>query len=142
MPERDDIALELPSDIVYGPAPVATAGIAAVPGLFGQQLERRLVPVLRPSDSSFGKDLPQRLDRADEFPLLDSERLQRELYRRPARKPVQRVDRREGVLAARHADGNPIAFPDHSEVRDRLPCLAEQCLSIVRDPCRPGSTRL
>ncbi len=94
MPERDDIAPELPSDIVYGPPQVATAGVAAVPRLFGQQLDRRLIPVVRPSESSFGKDLPQRLDSPDEFPLLDSERLQRELYRRPMRKPVQRVDKR------------------------------------------------
>src|SRR4051812_14181267 len=71
--ERNDIRSEVTRNFVNGAAAVATAEIAAMPGLILQQPQRRTVLEVSPRDPAFLQIGTHRFDGAQKLTLFDGE---------------------------------------------------------------------
>src|SRR6185369_15748649 len=100
--------------------------------LLVDQADGGIVGLVGPVDSARLKILAHRLDRTQELALFDSERADRELYRRPVPQPDQRLKHGEGILASGKRHRHAIAVADHVKARDGLADLAQECLCEIQ----------
>src|SRR5581483_5000101 len=132
VPERDHLRAQPASNLIHGPAAEPAAHVAPMIRLLVEQPNRGIVAMAGPIDSARLEILSDRLNGTQKLALLDRKCANREVYGRPVAKPDQRLQQREGVLAAGERHRDAISVADHLEARNGLAYLAQQCFFEVQ----------
>src|SRR5262249_7410554 len=107
--------------------PEAAAKIASMIGVLFQQTQRRRIAEISPLDTALLEIFTQRLDGPEKLSLLNRERANREIDRRPFLPKQKCFQKRRRVLAARKRDSHAVAIANHFEAMDSLPNLPQKC---------------
>ncbi len=123
--EGDDVGSEVLGDFIDRAAALARAEIAAVVGLFLEEIEGGVVAEVGPRDASLLEICAERFDGPEKFSLFDGEGADGEIDGRALLQEQESLEQSGGVLAAGEGDGDSIAITDHFEFGDSFPDLAE-----------------
>src|SRR4051794_36862238 len=120
MAESDHVSSQAARNLVNGAAAEPATEIAAMIRLVCEQLQRRIIGMVRPLHAEALDIFADSLHRREELTLLHRKSADTEIDGRALLQQQQHFEHGHRILAARNSNGNAVAIANHVKAMDRF----------------------